>query len=97
MLFCYPCGNRVYQQDNCTSHKSRLATGWFYEHFSDFSAINWPPRSPDINHIEHLWDVLEQGVKGHQTALTSLTELWIALDNIWQVPLDSREIFPETC
>ncbi|GFX60090.1 DDE_3 domain-containing protein [Trichonephila clavipes] len=61
--------NGVFQQDNCTFHKSRLATGWLDEHSSDFSVINWPPRSPDLNPIEHLWDVLEQGVKGHHTSL----------------------------
>ncbi|GFW14659.1 transposable element Tcb2 transposase [Trichonephila clavipes] len=27
-LDCYPHGNGVFQQDNCTSHKFRLATGW---------------------------------------------------------------------
>ncbi|GFX34319.1 transposable element Tc1 transposase [Trichonephila clavipes] len=35
--------------------------------------------------IMHLWDVLEQGVKGHHTASTNLTELWRALAIIWQV------------
>ncbi|GFY06284.1 DDE_3 domain-containing protein [Trichonephila clavipes] len=57
MLFVYPHGNGVFQQDNCTSHKSRLATGSLDEHSSDFSVINWAPRSPDLNHFEHLWDV----------------------------------------
>ncbi|GFX91859.1 transposable element Tcb2 transposase [Trichonephila clavipes] len=42
MLFCYPNGNRVFQQDNCSSQKSRLATGWLDEHSSYFSVINWP-------------------------------------------------------
>ncbi|GFT99496.1 uncharacterized protein TNCV_3239431 [Trichonephila clavipes] len=32
-----------------------------------------------------IMDVLEQGVKGHPTASTNLTELRIALANIWQV------------
>ncbi|GFW63732.1 uncharacterized protein TNCV_4940241 [Trichonephila clavipes] len=54
MLFCYPPGNRVFQQDNCSFHKSWLATGWLDEHSSDFSVMNWPPRSPDLNPIEHL-------------------------------------------
>ncbi|GFW35844.1 transposable element Tcb2 transposase [Trichonephila clavipes] len=45
-------GNGLFQQDNCTSHKSRLATGWFDEQSSDFSVINWPPRIPDIDPIE---------------------------------------------
>ncbi|GFV14185.1 transposable element Tcb2 transposase [Trichonephila clavipes] len=43
MLFRY--------RDNCTSHKSRLVSGWLDEHSSDFSVINWPPGSPDLNHI----------------------------------------------
>ncbi|GFW41694.1 transposable element Tcb2 transposase [Trichonephila clavipes] len=86
MLLCYPHGYGVFQQeDNSTSHKSRLATGWWDEHSSDFSVINWPPRSPDLNPIVHLWDVLEQGVKGCHTAPTNLTELRAALANIWQV------------
>ncbi|GFX14364.1 transposable element Tcb2 transposase [Trichonephila clavipes] len=82
MQLCYPHGNGVFQQDNCTSHKSRLATGSLDEYSSDFSVIHWPPRSPDLNPIGHLWDVLEQGVKGHHTAPTNLTELWTALANI---------------
>ncbi|GFU68529.1 transposable element Tcb2 transposase [Trichonephila clavipes] len=60
-------------------------TGWLDEHSPDFSVINWPPSSPNLNPIEHLWDALEQGVKGHHTAPTNLTELWAALANIWQV------------
>ncbi|GFY10409.1 transposable element Tc1 transposase [Trichonephila clavipes] len=56
------------KKDNCTSHKFRVATSWLDDHSSDFSVINWPPRSPDLNPIEHLWDVLEQGMKGHHTA-----------------------------
>ncbi|GFX78150.1 transposable element Tcb2 transposase [Trichonephila clavipes] len=53
-LFCYPPSNGVFQQDNCSSHKSQLATGWLDEHSSDFCVINWPPRSPDLNLIENL-------------------------------------------
>ncbi|GFU01995.1 transposable element Tc1 transposase [Trichonephila clavipes] len=59
----------------CTSHKSGVATGWLDEHSSDFSVIKWPPRRPDLNPIEYLWDVLEQGVKGHHTAPTNFSEL----------------------
>ncbi|GFW20165.1 transposable element Tc1 transposase [Trichonephila clavipes] len=81
MLFCFPHGNGVFQQDNCTFHKSRLATGWLDEHSSDFSVINWSTKSPDLNPIEHLWNILEQGGKGHHTASTNLTVLWTALAN----------------
>ncbi|GFV35515.1 transposable element Tcb2 transposase [Trichonephila clavipes] len=88
--FCYPHGNGVFQQDNCTCHKSRLATGWLDEYSSDFSVRNWPARSQDLNTIEHLWDVLEQGLKGHHTAPTNLTELWTPLANIWQAEVGGQ-------
>ncbi|GFU58177.1 DDE_3 domain-containing protein [Trichonephila clavipes] len=39
MLFCYPHSSGVFQQDNCISHKSRLAAGWVDKHSSDFSVI----------------------------------------------------------
>ncbi|GFV48187.1 transposable element Tcb2 transposase [Trichonephila clavipes] len=81
MRFCYPHGDGVFQQNNCTSHKSQLAIGWLDEQSSGFSVVNWPPKSPHLNPIEHLSDVLEQGVKGH-TAPTNRTELWTALANI---------------
>ncbi|GFX65551.1 DDE_3 domain-containing protein [Trichonephila clavipes] len=57
MLFSYPHGNAVFQKNNCTSRKSWLATGWLDEHSSDFSTINWQPRSPYFNPIDDLWDV----------------------------------------
>ncbi|GFU98091.1 transposable element Tcb2 transposase [Trichonephila clavipes] len=54
MLFCRPQGKGVSQQDNCTSPKFQLLTGWLDKHSSDFSVINCPPRSPDITSIESL-------------------------------------------
>ncbi|GBO18416.1 Transposable element Tcb2 transposase [Araneus ventricosus] len=89
MLYCHPHGNGAFQQDNCTSHRSRLATAWLDEHSSDFSVMNWPPRTPDLNSIEHLWDILEKGVKAHHTTPATLTELWTALADIWQaIPVE---------
>ncbi|GFY22885.1 transposable element Tcb2 transposase [Trichonephila clavipes] len=89
MLFCYLHGNGVFQQDNCASHKFRLATSWLDEHSF---VTNWPSGSSDLNPVEHLWDVLEQGGKGYYTAPMNFTELWIALANIWQViPVESLQ------
>ncbi|GBN64800.1 hypothetical protein AVEN_28168-1 [Araneus ventricosus] len=84
ILYCHPLGNGVFQQDNCTSHRSRLATAWLDEHSSDFSVMNWPPTSPDLNPIDHIWDVLEKDVKAHDTTPATLTELWTALADVWQ-------------
>ncbi|GFW75895.1 transposable element Tcb2 transposase [Trichonephila clavipes] len=75
MLFCFPLCKGIFHQGNCTSHKSWLAISWLYNHSSGFSVINWPPRSLDLYPIQHLWDVLEQGVKDHHTAPTNFIEL----------------------
>ncbi|GBN76363.1 hypothetical protein AVEN_150576-1 [Araneus ventricosus] len=89
MLYCHPHGNGVFQQDNCTSHRSQLATAWLEEHSSDFSVMNCPPGSPDLNPIEHLWDVLGKGVKAHHTTPATLTQLWTAIAEVWQaIPVE---------
>ncbi|GFW73451.1 transposable element Tcb2 transposase [Trichonephila clavipes] len=75
------------RQYNCTSLKSRLTSGWWDEHSSDLSIINWPPRNPDVYHIQYTWDVLKQNVKCHHTAPMNCTEVWTAVTNI-------REIIP---
>ncbi|GBN26135.1 hypothetical protein AVEN_165619-1 [Araneus ventricosus] len=46
-------------------------------------------RSPDLNPIDHLWDILEKGVKAHHTTPATLTELWKALADVWQaIPVE---------
>ncbi|GFU04528.1 uncharacterized protein TNCV_1515821 [Trichonephila clavipes] len=39
----------------------------------------------DLIPVEHIYDVLEQGVKSHHTPPTNLSELWTVLANIWQI------------
>ena len=30
--------------------------------FNEFTVLQWPPQSPDLNPIEHLWDVVEREI-----------------------------------
>ncbi|GBN43427.1 hypothetical protein AVEN_119217-1 [Araneus ventricosus] len=73
-------------------HLSQVpATAWLDERSSDFSVMNWPPRSPDLNPIEHIWDVLEKGVKAHHTTPAIFTKLWTALTDVWQaIPVERK-------
>ncbi len=52
-----------FQQDNAPCHKAQIISDWFLEHDNEFTLLKWPQRSPDLNPIEHLWDVVEREIR----------------------------------
>ncbi|GFW92026.1 transposable element Tcb2 transposase [Trichonephila clavipes] len=56
-------GLREFQQGNATPQTSRIATEWLQEHSSEFRHFRWPPKSPDMNIIEYIWDALQCAVQ----------------------------------
>ncbi|GFX35910.1 transposable element Tcb1 transposase [Trichonephila clavipes] len=51
--------------------------------------MDWPAYSPDLNPIEHVWDMLGRRIADHQPPPTCLPELRRALLDEWcNIPLD---------
>ena len=50
----------VFMQDNAAIHTARSVKQWFED--EAIILINWPPCSPDLNPIEHVWFRLKEKV-----------------------------------
>jgi transposase len=51
----------IFQQDNARPHVARVCQDFLANH--NINPLDWPPYSPDLSPIEHLWDEMERRVK----------------------------------
>ncbi|KAK3510356.1 hypothetical protein QTP70_004933 [Hemibagrus guttatus] len=83
----FPDGCDLFQQDNAQCHKAKTVQEWFDEHNNEFEVLTWPPNSPDLNPIEHLWDVLDKQVRSMEAPPRNLQDLKNLLLTSWcQIP-----------
>jgi len=77
----------VFQQDNDPKHTSRVAKQYFEE--ENIEKLEFPPQSPDLNPIEHLWTILDANIfRGRRI---SPKNFFSELENAWN-NLDSQKL-----
>ncbi|KAK3505622.1 hypothetical protein QTP70_021284 [Hemibagrus guttatus] len=83
----FPDGCGLFEQDSAPCHKVKMVHEWFYEHTNQFEVLTWPPNSPDLNPVKHLWDVLDKQVRSMEAPLHNLQDLKDLLLTSWcQIP-----------
>ncbi len=83
MTTMYASSDGYFQQDNAPCHKAQIISNWFLEHDNEFTLLKWPPQSPDLNPIEHLWDVVEREIRIMDVQPTNLQQLRDDIMSIW--------------
>ena len=77
--------NYRYQDDNATPHRARVVLDFLQQ--GKVTKMEQPPRSPDCNPIEHLWDELGRAISSMDNPPQNLDELRQALLDKWaQIP-----------
>ncbi|GFS13645.1 transposable element Tcb2 transposase [Elysia marginata] len=72
----------TFMQDNAPAHRARITNQFLYE--NNIPVLHpWPPYSPDMNPIEHLWDLLDRRVRMRQPQPQNLLQLERALHEEW--------------
>ena len=90
MAMVFPDGSGLFQEDNAPCHTAHIVREWFEEHDEVFTVLHWPPNSPDLNPIEHLWDVLDRQVRSTAPPPRNLQDLKDLLLMFWcQIPQDT--------
>lgn len=68
-----------FQKDGAPCHTANSVKAWFKE--KTLRPLEWPPKSPDLNAIEHLWVIIDK--KLAQDPPKTLAELESAITKAW--------------
>ena len=69
----------IYQQDGDPKHTSKIMKNWFAD--KHIKVMDWPPQSPDMNVIEHLWSIIKQKIAKRKPS--NLEQLDEAIKKEW--------------
>ena len=79
----HPLATRpVYMDDNARPHRSRAVTAYLQS--EAVTSVPWPAMRPDLNLIEHIWDMLGRRIHAREPPVQNIRQLEAALHREWQ-------------
>ncbi|GBM80682.1 hypothetical protein AVEN_137209-1 [Araneus ventricosus] len=77
----------LFMDDNARPHRANIVDECLQS--EDITCMDWPAYSPDLNPIEHVWDMLGRRIAARQLPPTCLPELRRAFLDEWcNIPQD---------
>jgi hypothetical protein len=67
----------VYMDDNARPHRARAVTSYLQS--EAVTSVLWTAMSPDLNHIEHIWDMLGRRIQAREPSVQNIRQLEAAL------------------
>jgi len=84
-----PVKKYIFQQDNDPKNTAKLTKKWMKDH--GITLLDWPPQSPNLNPIEHLWHHIKVQLQKYETPAKGVWEIWERVAEVWE------NIEPEVC
>lgn len=75
-------GHWKFQHDNDPKHTAGDTKTWLAK--CHVETIQWPPQSPDMNPIEHVWQEVKRLLEQYDTRPRNKDELWERVKTVWK-------------
>jgi transposase len=72
----------LYMYDNTRPHRSKAVTTYLQREAMTY--VPWLAMSPDLNPIEHIWDMLGRRILAREPPVQNIRQLEAALHREWQ-------------
>ena len=73
----------IFMDDNARPYRARMVEDCLQQ--ETIIRVDWPARSPDLNPIDHIWNLLQLAILRRPVQPRTLMELGNALKEVWNI------------